>query len=317
MYYIKFIKRKGMTLVELLVALGIFSILSIVVLDVFTRQLSTSVKQRGISRLQTDFQSALALLKWDILMAGYGVPSSQNPIDGTNSNPDVLNLRSVDPPVGGTGKWTFTLTANSGGGGSNSIMVRRWNDARVDIGIGDRITAMPDTKEPIANFPAQVTNVDNQNYTTPNGDTIPARVLTLDHPVSISKGIFIFALPQNTSDMYITYELQNGQLLRNGVPVINNVEDFEVGYWYDKNENYELDLGNNEWIYDISSLSPTEREKIRLVRVKLVVLGERDENYVYPTNTIDVEGHSYTLTTEQRHYRRRIYTVNAKVRNLR
>ena len=315
MFYFKIKKRKGMTLVELVIALSIFAILSLAVLEVFTRQLSTSVKQRGISKLQTDFQSALALLRWDILMAGYGIPSSQNPLNGTNSNPDVLSLRSVDPPVGGTGKWTFTLTSNSGAGGSNTIVVRRWNDARVDIGRGDVITAMPDTKTPIANFPARVTALQNQVYIGPSGDTVPATVLTLNKTVSVGKGIFVFALPQNQNDMNINYRLQNGQLLRNGLPVINNVEDFEVAYWYDENENYQVD--DREWRWDISNLSPTEREKIRLVRIKMVVLGERDMNYTYPHQNIKVEDHQYTLSQKDRHYRRRIYTITTKVRNVR
>ena len=315
MFYFKIKKRKGMTLVELVIALSIFAILSLAVLEVFTRQLSTSVKQRGISKLQTDFQSALALLRWDILMAGYGIPSSQNPLNGTNSNPDVLSLRSVDPPVGGTGKWTFTLTSNSGAGGSNTIVVRRWNDARVDIGRGDVITAMSDTKTPIANFPARVTALQNQVYIGPSGDTVPATVLTLNKTVSVGKGIFVFALPQNQNDMNIKYRLQNGQLLRNGLPVINNVEDFEVAYWYDENENYQVD--DREWRWDISNLSPTEREKIRLVRIKMVVLGERDMNYTYPHQNIKVEDHQYTLSQKDRHYRRRIYTITTKVRNVR
>jgi len=315
MYYFKIKKRKGMTLVELLVALSIFAILSLAVLDVFTRQLRTSVRQRGISKLQTDFQSALSLLRWDILMAGYGIPSSQNPLNGTNGNPDTLYLRSVDPPVGGTGKWTFTLTSNSGAGGSKIIVVRRWNDARVDIGVGDVITAMPDTKTPIANFPAQVTALQNQVYIGPSGDTVPATVLTLNKTVSVGKGIFVFVLPQNQNDMNINYRLQNGQLLRNGLPVVGNVEDFEVAYWYDKNENYQVDAG--EWRWDISALSPIEREKIRLVKASMVVLGERDMNYTYPDQNIKVEDHQYTLSQEDRHYRRRIYTITTKVRNVR
>lgn len=308
-------KRKGMTLIELIVALGIFSILSLAILAVFTRQLRVSISQRNTSRLQTDFQSAISLLKWDILMAGYGIPTAQNPLDGQNTNPDVLQLKSVDPPVGGSGKWTFTLISNTGGGSGNAITVRRWNDPRRDIGIGDVITAMPDTKEPISGFPARVTGISTFTYYTPGGDTVSAATLTLNKTVSVGKGNFVFVLPDNPADMTIQYTLQNGSLLRNGLPVLENVEDFEVAYWYDQNQNYIQDAG--EWIYDISGLASPLRERIRLVRVSMVVRsGSKDLNYTYPDANITVDDHTYALSQDARHYRRRVYTVSTKVRNL-
>jgi len=53
------VKRKGITLIELLVSLGILSLLLAAVFAVYRSQIRTATTQRSISILQTDVQQAL------------------------------------------------------------------------------------------------------------------------------------------------------------------------------------------------------------------------------------------------------------------
>ena len=304
-------KRKGFTLIELIVAMAIFSIFALALVFVFTGQIQQAARQRSISKAQMDFQSAVSLMKWDVLMAGYGLSNAQDPLTGTDGNPDNLTIRTVDPPVGGSGKWTFILTANTGGGGNNTLLVKRWNDPRKDIAVGDRITAISDTKEPLSGFPVTVTAVQNASFQAPD-TTVSALLLTLSSNVSVGMGNFVFVLPSNPADMNVQYTLSGNQLLRNNVPVIDNVEDFEIAYWYDQNSNYQVDAG--ELVNDISGLSSAAKENVRLVRLNLVVMGARDLKYRYPDNQITLENHTYAVTDSMR--RRRIYTFLVKTRNL-
>uniref|UniRef100_A0A7V3ZWW0 Prepilin-type N-terminal cleavage/methylation domain-containing protein n=1 Tax=candidate division WOR-3 bacterium TaxID=2052148 RepID=A0A7V3ZWW0_UNCW3 len=306
MNFNSFNKRRGITLIELLVAMGILSLLLAAVFVVYRTQLRTATTQRSISLLQTDIQQAFNIMKFDVLMAGYGIPATQIPINGVNRSdaPDVLSLMSTGFIVGGTTRWSYTMDIF----GANQIIVRRWGDERVDVQVGDRILIMDDRKKLIITQPLTVTAREALTY-----NNQPAYRLTLSGNVQTAAGNFVYVIPGGQFQT-VQYSLRNDTLLRAGAPFLTGVEDFQVSYWVDQNKNGIEDAGervhNPQGIADFNQL-------LRSVRLNLVLLGALDMDYTYPQNQITLEDHTYNLNGDQLHRRRRIYTLDIKVRNVR
>ncbi len=299
-------KRKAITLIELLVSLGILGLLLSAVFVVYRAQIRTASTQRSLSEIQTDIQQALSIIKWDVLMSGYGTPANIIPISGVNrdNGPDDLNLQSTGFVVGGTTRWSFTMDIFAG----DQIIVRRWGDERVDLQVGDRIIIMDDKKKPIITSPVLITARDPITH---NG--FPAYLLTLSSNVQTASGNFVYVVPGGQIQA-VTYQHQNNTLLRNGQPFLNDVEDFQISYWIDVNSNGREDPGER-------IMNPQATVKfvsgLRTVRLNLVLLSALDREYQFPEDRITVEDHTYDIQGEQRMRRRRFYTLDVKVRNVR
>ncbi len=300
------VKKKGITLIELLVSLGILSLLLAAVFVVYRSQIRTATTQRSISILQTDVQQAFSIMKFDVLMAGYGVPATQVPITGTNSSsgPDALNLISTGFIVGGTTRWSYTMDIFN----ANQIIVRRWGDERVDLHLGDAIIIMDDKKKLIISRPLIVTAREQLTY-----NNQPAYRITLNGNVQTAAGNFVYVVPGGQFQT-VQYTLRNDTLLRGGVPFLTGVEDFQVSYWVDRNKNGVEDAG--ERVHNPQGISEFN-QLLRSVRLNLVLLGTLDREYTFPQNRITVEDHTYNISGDQLHRRRRFYTIDVKVRNVR
>ncbi|MDI6850854.1 MAG: PilW family protein [bacterium] len=297
--------KRGVTLIELIVAMAILSLLLTAVFVVYRSQLRTATTQRSISILQTDIQQALNIMKFDVLMAGYGVPASDIPITGINrtDGADVLNLMSTGFIVGGTTRWSYTMDVF----GSDQIIVRRWGDERVDLKVGDQILIMDDRKKLIIYQPLEVREREELTY-----NNQPAYRITLSGNVQTAAGNFVYVVPQGQIQR-VQYTLRNDTLLRGDAPFLTGVEDFQVSYWVDQNKNGIEDSGervhNPQGINDFNQL-------LRSIRLNLVLVGAIDREYTYPQNQITVEDHTYNLSGDQLHRRRRFYTIDIKVRNV-
>ena len=300
-------KRKGITLIELIVALGILSVILAMGIAFLRTQLSTSSKQEKLANIQTDIQTALTIIKWDLMMGGYGIPISVTPITGQNNadaGRDRLTINATDLSIGGSSKWSFTVDISSG----NVIHVRRWG--KNDIEVGDRIVILSDTKKPVGPV-ATVTN--RESETDIYGQ--PAYALTIDQNVSTAQGNFVYVVPTGG---YLTanYYYNNGNLMRNNDVLLNNTEDFQVAYWVDLNGNNLQDAG--EWVHDLSALSAQQvLDGLKNVRISIIEVTPPDPSYTYPDNQVTLEDHSYNLSGDDLHRRRRVYTLIAKVRNMR
>lgn len=299
-------KRRGVTLIEIIVALGILSVLLTGVFVVYRSQIRTASTQQSISMLQTDIQQAFNIMKWDILMAGYGVPASVNPVAGINKSnaPDSLILRSTGFVVGGTTRWSYTLDIFA----ANEIIVRRWGDDRVDIHKDDYVIVMDDKKNLIVTQPVRVTDREVLTY-----NTLPAYRLSLSQNVQTAAGNFVYTVPGGQVAQVI-YWLRNDTLFRNNEPFLTGVEDFQLAYWVDLNRNGVENTGERLWnpqgIADFNSL-------LKTVRPNIVLVGNIDREYTFPQDQITVEDHTYNLGTEAKMRRRRFYSIDVKVRNVR
>ncbi len=297
--------RKGLTLIELIVALGILSILLTGVFVIYRSQMRTATTQQSISILQTDVQQALNIIKWDLLMSGYGVPANIQPVWSVNrvNSSDSLILRSTGFLVGGTTRWSYVMDAMGG----NEIIVRRWNDERQDVHIGDVIVIMTDRKGVVSPF-LTVNSRESMSYN--NQD---AYRLTLSSGVQTAQGNFVFVVPGSQVASAI-YWHRNDTLFRNNEPFLANVEDFQVSYWVDVNGNGVMET--TERVMNPASVN-NFTNFLRSTRVSIVLVGPIDRDYTYPENQVTNEDRTYSLTGIQKNRRRRFYAIEVKARNIR
>lgn len=98
--------QKGFTLIEILVAVAILSIVLTSLYNLFISQFQTFEAQRDVSTTQRDIRISLELLERDIRMAGFGVPRGINPVAlvqngsiGNAADPDSIGINYSKGPV--------------------------------------------------------------------------------------------------------------------------------------------------------------------------------------------------------------------------
>lgn len=146
----------GFTLVEMLVALGIFSVIMSGLFAAYSTQVKHTSREYRIAEGQVEVGIAKGIIERDLILAGYGLaddysdalsPAVTTPIAvrKTDSNPDTLVLMGTALGINSRGAqgWNYirtTTPALSFGAG--------WGDLREDLTTGDRVIIMEaDTKK--------------------------------------------------------------------------------------------------------------------------------------------------------------------------
>ena len=112
----------------------------------------------------------------------------------------------------------------------------------------------------------------------------------------------------------------------NGDPLLACVLDMEIAFGLDTDEDGTIDTWDDGGVTGSGYTADLQRKRLKEVKVYLLVQsGNRDRDYTFPNNNIqvgetigtDTVGRSVPLTTEQRHYRWRMVTITKTLRNLR
>jgi type IV pilus assembly protein PilW len=103
-------RRKGFTLVEIMVALAISSILMLGIIQVFSNSKRSSKVNEAVSRVQENARFAMEYIITDFRKAGYvgcNADNMRNFVDtsGTGGESDLFNLST------GTGGWEYTASS--------------------------------------------------------------------------------------------------------------------------------------------------------------------------------------------------------------
>ncbi len=304
-------RDKGVTLVELLVSLSLAVFVLTLAFFIFQRQFRYSLIQRSKSVLQVESYTGVNLIVYDIIHAGFGLRRDVRPIFSKNSNPDTLFLVGNAVRTDRTPAWSVLVSKATL---STSLIVRKW--IKGNIKAGDWIVILTDTKGFLGGpfSVVEVTEVDGPDL---DGDGSPDPCLNLrlsaGNPVTAGKASLIFTTsPDHTQDT-VRYFISSGVLYRNGSPVIDSVEDFEVSFLLDTDNNGIYDT----WTTDINSLNAEQIEnQLGVVRFSILVKsGQRDPSYRFPKKTVKIEEHEYEI--EDPHYRRIIITKRVIPRNVR
>ena len=305
--------RVGITLPELLVALILVGMLMTSTFYVFSTFFAKSLAQERQTLSHADAQVGAQFVKWDIFMTGYGMPSSVIPIscsDNTGENgSDVLTLQSVSFGLSNNaGKWSYMLSPVSG---SNQITVRRWNDPDNDLTVGDYIIILSPTGTQIGLPVYQIT--DTTRATGPSGQD--AWILTLNNLVYSSLN-FVFNVGSSSGPVSTTYQIQNGNLMRDSTIFIPDVINFQVRFWIDTNGDRQIDTGELYNDLSVVSSDPSLIDNIDLVEISIVSATKGEQKYYYPKDTIYVGNQKIDVESIGRSLKYQVWESRMKPRNL-
>lgn len=299
--------KKGMTLIELMVSLVILMVVLGAIYSILNTQQIKAINVQTTSVLQTDAQTALAILRWDIFMAGYGLGYNDVVFSPTNysNQRDSLGMHSMAFSFEASrANWAPILESAVN---SDRIKVFRHNESNSNFVVGNRF-AIISNKRNLLDTGLVVQQIDTVSYQA-GEDTIPSLELRLNRVTSAGQGSIAVIYDPDILANGIGYYVNNQrQLMRGNEVFLENVEDIQFRYGVDENDNGIIDslTSYNEWHNDLSAFSLNELIRHMLViRVTFVVLSERGlSDYHYPDPTITVEDHTYPLNELQRRYKR-------------
>ncbi len=304
--------RKGVTLVELLIGLTLSALLLTGALYLFSNFLTKGFSQEKLAASNAEINNVFSQIKWDLLMAGFSLPTLYRPIILHNNtgfrSSDSLTLQStLFRGEMGSGRWSYIIDPVSA---SNLVTVRRWDDPKVDLQRNDFIIFLTPLKQQIGGL-YKIT--DRDSGWTP--DSVPTYDLTLDQALSASK-VFLFNVGDSNIVEEVTYSVVDGELKRSGVSLLKNVENFQTTVWLDLNQNSEIDFG--EWYTDLSILfgNPSLSRYVRLVKVELLVSSKGEEGYEYKHHSMTIGDNIVTFSDEDMSRRRRAWETQSLPRNL-
>ena len=338
---------KGVTLVELLIALAIFSIVMAVVYSLYINQVKHSTREYKLAENEMEFGITKNILERDIMLAGYGVADNYgslpyDPVPITAS--DASSLTTFDSiSLRGTAVGVFSRTSQGWSYITDAgppVTFHTWSDSRENVAGGDSVVYMhPATREILTEGATAIF-------------TMPAS------PSGAAKGTLVYGVHKDSAALpYITAEYVIGgtpppvcapgvkNLMRaesrnsdpplpgNREPILNCVLDFQVAFGLDSGFEQDglIDLwdngGTQAAVYDRRTL----KKRLRQVRIYVLVQsGSRDPDYTYsnpdrPANPDTVRvgdsalgtGRDVILTPEQRRYRWKVVAVHVTPRNLR
>ena len=279
-------RQRGFTLIEFFVAIGLLAVLMVAVSESFTFQQQTYVVVDQVAEAKQNVRVVADLVQRELRNAGYMVPTSGgvcgvdddagpdklyisnaavlaalNEID-SDKLPRPLGAEILNAPIAGIGAGTQTITletldideklsANDFSVGAGVILADR-NGAYTGVACGT-----------ITNIPNVVVG------------GIPIQVEMEEATGGLSTGTELVAIPA------IVYEVIGNQLLRNGVVIVDQIDDFQIAWFFDLDGNRLVDPG--EYFADgdgaIDDYDASDLDASMLLEVRInVVIRTRDED---------------------------------------
>jgi prepilin-type N-terminal cleavage/methylation domain-containing protein len=250
-------RRQGFTLLELMIAVGVFLVVMAGVFQTFSVQHKTSAVVEEVAEMQQNLRAVSDLLEHDVRRAGYMVPRTAavcgwDRVDAADtlfvSNADVLRpvdgLESVDPDLV-KGEMGVKLDVGPGWVASGSAfdlqspqLPRVWVDVQAD---GDDF-----------DLGGGVILVDRNN---PQGTVACGQITQYDIAtprMRINWGPTSFSATSLSGDVVlvpahvysiVTPATGPSRLERDGLILAKGVEDFQVVYFFDTDEDHVEDPG--------------------------------------------------------------------------
>lgn len=314
--------KKGLTLVELMVALVIFGLFMASIVQVLSMQNRKSVQVQSTSNLQMDAQVAFNILKNDIYHAGLGIGVERFSIrsqDGGANAPDQITLFGValgaEVPVV---RWNPIVRRSESG----VLVCKRWIDSSRDIALNDTVLILSPDKTLI------IDQLRIQQITVDASDPTVMEVRVHNTSASANASSIVYCIQNN--NVYtngITYSIQN----INGVPVLmrgnerflENVEDLEFAYGIDIDEDGEVEP--NEFENRLENFqaripgfnSTVLYDRAFVIRVSMLVRTESRLQDVRFPQTMQIENRTINFTETERSFDRVLLSTLISPRNIR
>jgi prepilin-type N-terminal cleavage/methylation domain-containing protein len=315
------VRRAGFTLIELLVSVAMLGIVVVYLLRSFTVQHRTYTVVDETTELQQNLRAVADLLERDLRHAGMMVPESGAVcgVDSTSA-PDILFVSDADAISPGTEKvadFGADTTATTVAASTPEVLtvgglVAEPSPFRAAYDTDDDGVADSDFREGAGVIVTDLAEPDRGaacgvvEDSTSTSITVDWRSGGLE-----SAGTDLIVIPAHV------YEVNgNGALERDGDVLVENVDDFQVAYFFDGDGDALVDAneyrGTGGVAYDASD-GAVEENEIREVRVNLV-LRTRLEDPTWTQGVFqNLENRAAVAGTDG--FRRRIHTASVRLRN--
>lgn len=329
-------RRDGFTLIELLITSAILLLVMVYVTQAFTVQQKTYVVVDQVTEAQQNLRAVSDLVDRDVRLAGFMVPR-QAAVCGhdATAGPDRLYLSNADairsvfaleggneslsgdygaPVSGVTSTWTRS------GATASIVLTRTWVDVAADgadfaIGAG---VILADRRSPEAAVACgTITAISGSTLTVDLGSTSIG-------PVGLNADIV--AVPAHVYSLTPAASGSPAQLFRDGVLLASDVEDLQVSYFFDLDDDRVVDAGENFGVaggtaqpWELSpATSRPDPSSLREVQLNIVtVTRDDDPNRDWTLGLGQITGNrtAASLSTGDGK-RRRVYTARVRPRNV-
>ncbi|MRR09007.1 type II secretion system protein [bacterium] len=234
--------NRGMTLIEMMVSMTVLTILGAAIAAIMVAQVRSAASVQGQSMVQSDVNLALSMIRADLSHAGFGNASSEGAAgSAAPAGSDADNLTLAGSNVGaGSGRWTVCQQSNTGGT-LTELNVYHWMgaDSINNLRNGDSIKVISGLKQYVGatrviGNPVVIDSVTDQ-ITLRTGMPVGTGALLTE--VNEQIGGVGGAAGTGTHTLHAAPR----QLLRNGIAFLDNVEEFQVRYFWDRNNDGTID----------------------------------------------------------------------------
>ena len=327
-------RAAGFTLIELLVAIAAMAFVLVYTLGTFTANRNTYVVIENVSEAHQNILAIAGLVERDIRNAGYMVPpgAAACGVDSTNG-PDVLFVSDA-----GAIRTPDSLPSELAGG-SNSVTLAvipsSWG-ATEDVTLGELAVDQQDTYDTDATVGADsdfrvnagviFTDLDNPDRGVHCG--IITDVDTGTNEITVDK-ISPGTPPSAGNWAFVpahVYRINANALERDGVVMARNVEDLQLAWFYDLDNDGQLDANENlgaggtEPNFDGSDIggggTNADPALLREIRFNLVVRTAEDDPTDPTSAGTGQARENQTAAPGPDGRRRRVHTATIRLRNL-
>lgn len=341
-------RESAFSLVELMMAAAILGIAMIYLTATFTTTHKTSVTVEQVSEAQQNLRVVSELMERDLRLAGYLVPrhAAVCGVDTTTapdtlivSNTDVLRLvnelETLNPEAmsGELGARVNGVGVGTTIGGSNQTLLlqQSWLDVQADgadFAVGGGIIVVNRGDANGRSACGVITAFSPGSPGFPNGATLTVDFLS-GSIGPMSPPIDVVAVPAHAYQITPANAGTGApaQLRRNGVLIANDVEDLQLGLYFDTDDDRIIDPGefrgdNGEMVGDGVAVpydaATSDVRTLRQVQINLVTATKDDDpnqNAREMTQQLTGNRTAASLPATDRK-RRRVYTAMVRLRNV-
>lgn len=318
-------RRDGFSLIEVIIAMAIFSILVGGIYGAFNSQLGHLMREYRVAESDIEHQIARNVIERDIEMAGFGLAENFDDTDGFDppgqaaaitgggvGNPDQLSLFGTGVGLRSRQAQGWTYRENTAGFSFGTI-----GDLREELQVGDKVVVMQaHTKRLLSadDDPSDSIKYADDWLFVYNGPNQPLKSVKNSLDFTPPKNTLIYGMQgskttvatqafytvryylspetvglcaQGTGTLERSENRQVAPLGANIEPLLNCVLDFQAAFQLDTDDDGSLDLTDDDGNIAGDYEEERFRKEIKGTRVALLVqASNRDPGYTFPTSSV-------------------------------